>query len=244
MIASGQPAPLSLEDLPGMNARAFGLLAGPGGGKTTALAALVFARGVRSVVAVDPAGELSRLVEDDARCVVVTVPADWREARVGDALVIPWVVGQARGGARVVVDLSGAYRSAPEFVDALAEALIQARPPDLLLIVEECQRFLGQSREGLSPALLAAWEMGRNWRWGRVLATQRPASVSKEALARCDTLLLGRMQQSHDVAAVRDLLSLNIPDAKEREEVLRAMFHFSPGEFILREPETPPGVNE
>lgn len=245
ILSSAQEITLGL--LPGLNARAIALTAARGAGKTRALREFMKAEG--AVFAIDPAGELGRLCEDDPNVEVVEVPSDFRNAALEvkpgvQKPFLDWLVARMRAGRKVVCVVTEDRAQAPQFADAAVEALRRAHVRNLLLIGEEAQRFVGQSRGEQSDNFVMAVELGRNWGWGVIVASQRPASIDKEVLARCDTLLLGRVQHPRDVAACREMLELNIQDPATLEATLRAFLDLPAGHFILREPAHLPTVNQ
>lgn len=229
---------VDIGELGGLNARSLAILAGPGGGKTEALVALHGAADVRAVLSFDPVGQLARRVEELELADVLDV-----DTKTLPSEVLRWVAGTLRGGRSVCLNLRPAgFGAPPEVVDAVLPAIEHV--PDVLVIAEEAQRIVPQS---MNPAYSYVFqeevEIGRNHRHGRVVASQRAASVHKEVIARCDTLLLGRMQDATDVDAVRARLRLNIPNPVELEATLRAMLDLDAGCFLMREPANPPRVN-
>lgn len=243
-VLQGEPRALDVWALDGLNARAIGLLAGPGGGKTRAEAEFFHADGV-GVVAFDPAGELARLVGDThPEAFVIQVPPGWQTAKIGKEPLLAWLARTMKAKGKVVFDLQSLYAGASEFIDPCLTMLHREGVRDLVCIFEECQLYLGEGRAGFSWEACRAVEIGRNWRWGRIIATQRPADVTKRVLERCDTLLLGRIQGYRDAEAVDSLLRLNIESKSERDAVLRGMRDLAAGNFVLRAPANPPGVNK
>lgn len=232
-----KPRPFYLRDLEGLHARAFGVLAGPGGGKTRTIAELHGVDG--AMFTIDPVGELARQVDrlfpDDVQ--VWHVPPDYTSAE------LDWLADQLKGGRKVCAVVARPYTMAPGFADAAIAALVEAKVRELVLVVDEIQRVTPQSQAHFSYETLAAWEMGRNWSWGRFGTSQRPADVDKRVLERCDTLLLGRIQGARDAAAVDKLLELNVPDSDERDAIVRSLLHLEPGQFVLRSPAHPPKEN-
>lgn len=233
---------IELGRLPGLNARCIAFLGGRGSGKTTSLAEFARSPARLAVVAIDPAGELSRILASDPSFDVVEIPGGAWRAGIGG--VAAWMSGRIREGGRVCFDLSDLYAAeAVEAVEAIVRGARTARGSDLLWLFEEAQRYISQKGDKTSEAVLQVAELGRNWRWGCIYASQRPASVDKEALERCDTLFLGRIQGSRDKAAVDDLLAMNIEDKQERAAILRRQFDLETGCFLMREPKHLPTVN-
>ncbi|HWG92548.1 MAG TPA: hypothetical protein VNZ52_17005 [Candidatus Thermoplasmatota archaeon] len=240
----GHPTLIDLAGLENLTTRCIALLAGRGSGKTTSLEAMTEAP--CRVLAVDPVGELARRIEHREDVSLVKVPLDWRDR----PKLIPRILEALRASARsrvVVVVPPGLYADTGPFVDALCQALLDALESgglrDVVCLFEECQRYLGQSREGTSYAAIALVEMGRNWSCGVVMATQRPASAHKEALARADTFFVGRLYYPHDLNAVSDLLEAKVPDKVQRARLIQALPDMPTGHFLLSEPAHLPGAN-
>lgn len=236
---------LDVGGMKNLNARAIGFLAGPGAGKTTALEQFFYGAHGLGVLGVDPGGELARRLEEVEGVTVVRLPVDYASRMVpGTKLtILAWIVAEVKRGGKVCVDTSELWGSTTEAVEDIVGALWQSGARNLLLILEECQEYLGQSAS-CSQAVLRAFAIGRNKAWGRILATQRPADVDKRALERCDTLFLGRIQGYRDAAAVDGLLRVNLAGQAERQAIIHQMANLETGQFLLREPAHPPGVNK
>lgn len=110
-----------------------------------------------------------------------------------------------------------------ELCHALYTAESELRTP-YLLIIEEADKFAPQR----GKPLLELWEISRRGRkrgLGLLLATQRPAFLSKDILSQCDSQLIGKLTVEADLAAV----SLFFTSRKELEELPR----LKPGEFFV-----------
>jgi DNA-binding transcriptional ArsR family regulator len=110
-----------------------------------------------------------------------------------------------------------------ELCRALYAAESELRVP-YLLIVEEADKFAPQRGKPIQE-LREISRRGRKRGLGLLLATQRPAFLSKDLLSQCDSQLIGKLTVEADLAAV----SLFFPSRRELEELPR----LRPGEFFV-----------
>jgi len=110
----------------------------------------------------------------------------------------------------VIFDVSDSMddrQAVASFCRALYETETSAKKP-YLLIIEEADKFAPQvvgKDEKTAAALSAVEEIARRGRkrgLGLLVATQRPAVVSKNVLSQCGNQLIGKLTTENDLAAV------------------------------------------
>ncbi|MEM3011735.1 MAG: DUF87 domain-containing protein [Candidatus Hadarchaeales archaeon] len=106
---------------------------------------------------------------------------------------------------------------------ALYEVESKLRTP-YLLVVEEAEKFAPQRGRPLQE-LLEISRRGRKRGLGLLLATQRPALVSKDLLSQCNNQILGKLTVEADLEAVS-------PFFASRRELLE-LPRLRPGEFFV-----------
>ncbi|MBU3904674.1 MAG: DUF87 domain-containing protein [Nanoarchaeota archaeon] len=122
-----------------------------------------------------------------------------------------------------VSDVLDERKYVSDFADNLYEVANELRKP-YLLIVEESDRFVPQSKESLKK-IEEISRRGRKRGLGLLLATQRPALVSKNVLSQCSNQLIGKLTTENDLQAV----NLFFGSRKELEELPE----LEPGEFFI-----------
>jgi hypothetical protein len=110
-----------------------------------------------------------------------------------------------------------------ELAHALYEIESEIRLP-YLLIVEEADKFIPQSRESLKK-LEEISRRGRKRGLGMLVATQRPSFVNKNVLSQCNNQIIGKLSIENDLRAV----DLFFSSRKEVEELAT----LEPGEFFV-----------
>jgi Predicted ATPase len=110
-----------------------------------------------------------------------------------------------------------------ELSHALYEIESEIRLP-YLLIVEEADKFIPQSRESLKK-LEEISRRGRKRGLGLLVATQRPSFVNKNVLSQCNNQIIGKLSIENDLRAV----DLFFGSRKEVEELAT----LEPGEFFV-----------
>jgi hypothetical protein len=110
-----------------------------------------------------------------------------------------------------------------ELAHALYEIESEIRLP-YLLIVEEADKFIPQSRESLKK-LEEISRRGRKRGLGLLVATQRPSFVNKNVLSQCNNQIIGKLSIENDLRAV----DLFFSSRKEVEELAT----LEPGDFFV-----------
>ncbi|MGC9435754.1 MAG: ATP-binding protein [Methanomicrobiales archaeon] len=125
----------------------------------------------------------------------------------------------------VIFDVSEVDMRPPveELVDLLYEIESDLRRP-YLLIVEEADKFIPQSRDSIRK-IEEISRRGRKRGLGILVATQRPSLVTKNVLSQCNNQIIGKLSIENDLKAV----DLFFSSRKEVEE----LNHLSPGEFFV-----------
>jgi len=125
----------------------------------------------------------------------------------------------------VIFDVSEVdMREAVEgLVDLLYEIESDLRRP-FLLIVEEADKFIPQSRDSIKK-IEEISRRGRKRGLGILVATQRPSLVTKNVLSQCNNQIIGKLSIENDLKAV----DLFFSSRREVEE----LNSLSPGEFFV-----------
>jgi len=126
----------------------------------------------------------------------------------------------------VILDVSDVIEEkevVAEFTKYLYEAEDHMRKP-YLLIVEEADKFIPQSKEAMKQIEEIA-RRGRKRGLGLIIATQRPALVNKNTLSQCSNQLIGKLTTENDLQAV----NLFFGSRKQLEEIPE----LGPGEFFV-----------
>ncbi len=107
-------------------------------------------------------------------------------------------------GGRLIFDTSNSsneFELVSEFLKHLYEIESEVKMP-ILVIVEEADRFVPQSRGEQVRELHEISRRGRKRGIGLIVATQRPAMVDKNILSQCGNQFIGRLRIENDVKAV------------------------------------------
>ncbi len=130
-----------------------------------------------------------------------------------------------RNNTAVVFDVSETEmrERVSELAHALYEIESDIRLP-YLLIVEEADKFIPQSRESLKK-LEEISRRGRKRGLGLLVATQRPSFVNKNVLSQCNNQIIGKLSIENDLRAV----DLFFSSRKEVEELAT----LEPGDFFV-----------
>ena len=122
-----------------------------------------------------------------------------------------------------VSELLNPRKAVAELASALFAAATELRKP-YLLIIEEADKFIPQSKESLKELEEVA-KRGRKRGLGILLATQRPSLVNKNILSQCNNQIIGKLTIENDLKAV----SLFFSSRKELEDLPK----LTPGEFFI-----------
>jgi hypothetical protein len=112
---------------------------------------------------------------------------------------------------------------ATALVNILYELESELRKP-YLLIVEEADKFIPQSRDSIKM-IEEISRRGRKRGLGLLVATQRPSLVQKNVLSQCNNQIIGKLTIDNDLKAVAHFFD----SRKEVEELIT----LNPGEFFV-----------
>jgi hypothetical protein len=143
-----------------------------------------------------------------------------------DTVNIKDVMSKAiRNNTAVIFDVSETEmrERVSELAHALYEIESEIRLP-YLLIVEEADKFIPQSRDSLKK-LEEISRRGRKRGLGMLVATQRPSFVNKNVLSQCNNQIIGKLTIENDLRAV----DLFFSSRREVEELAT----LDPGEFFV-----------
>lgn len=112
---------------------------------------------------------------------------------------------------------------ATALVNILYELESELRRP-FLLIVEEADKFIPQSRDSIKM-IEEISRRGRKRGLGLLVATQRPSLVQKNVLSQCNNQIIGKLTIDNDLKAVSHFFD----SRKEVEELIT----LDPGEFFV-----------
>lgn len=135
------------------------------------------------------------------------------------------VLESVQSGLPIIFDVSetAMQEKVTRLVNILYDIESDLRKP-YLLIVEEADKFIPQSRESIKK-IEEISRRGRKRGLGMLVATQRPALVNKNVLSQCNSQIIGKLSIDNDLRAV----DLFFSSRKEVEELAA----LSPGEFYV-----------
>ncbi len=134
--------------------------------------------------------------------------------------------GSIRGSVPIILDISE-IQDKKAYVDEVLSALYNLegklkRP--YLVIVEEADKLAPQATHSGTNRIEEISVRGRKRGIGLVVATQRPASISKNVLAQCSYGFIGKLTIQNDLSAVAALF--------EDSAALRGITRLRTGEFV------------
>jgi len=206
--------------------------ANSGGGKSYTVRRIVEqADGKIQVLIIDPEGEFSSLREKFAYIVAGKGGDVATEPRIAALLAHRLLELRVNG----VLDLYEMRRMADrrEFVKLFLEGLINA-PKNLwhpaLVVIDEAHVYCPEGKESeSSDAVISLCQRGRKRGFCAVLATQRLASLSKDAAAQCGNVLIGPTTLDIDCRRAVQALALS---RDKQAEMVRQMMRLDPGQFF------------
>ena len=117
-----------------------------------------------------------------------------------------------------------------EYCDDLLQAKLGK---GIMTIFEECQDFVPQQGKPVSfDGIVRLCKLGRQNGYGVCLISQRPASVSKEALSQCSIYMIHNLINHRDLKAVEDQMGFGT-DKSEVKRFLEAFLRTTRGSSVL-----------
>jgi len=106
----------------------------------------------------------------------------------------------------------------------------------IMTIFEECQDFVPQNGKPVSfDGIVRLCKLGRQNGYGVCLISQRPASVSKDALSQCSVYMIHNLINQRDLKAVEDQMGFGT-DRSEVKKVLGGISAAQQGEVVCYSP--------
>ena len=116
------------------------------------------------------------------------------------------------------------------------EMLTQKLNKGIMTFFEECQDFVPQRGQPLSfGSIVRMCKLGRQYGYGVCLISQRPASVSKEALSQCSVYMIHNLINHRDLKAIEDQMGFGT-DREKLKKVLTDISAASQGEVVCYSP--------
>jgi len=137
-----------------------------------------------------------------------------------------------------VIDISNlALDRQQQLVRDYCDDLLQAKlGKGIMTIFEECQDFVPQQGKPNSfDGIVRLCKLGRQNGYGVCLISQRPASVSKEALSQCSTYMIHNLINHRDLKAVEDQMGFGT-DKSQVKKVLGGISAAQQGEVVCYSP--------
>jgi len=124
-----------------------------------------------------------------------------------------------------------------QLVRDYCDDLLQAKlGKGIMTIFEECQDFVPQQGKPNSfDGIVRLCKLGRQNGYGVCLISQRPASVSKEALSQCSTYMIHNLINHRDLKAVEDQMGFGT-DKSQVKKVLGGISAAQQGEVVCYSP--------
>ena len=120
-----------------------------------------------------------------------------------------------------------------EYCDDLLQAKLGK---GIMTIFEECQDFVPQQGKPVSfDGIVRLCKLGRQNGYGVCLISQRPASVSKEALSQCSIYMIHNLINHRDLKAIEDQMGFGT-DKGEVKKVLGGISAAQQGEVVCYSP--------
>jgi len=124
-----------------------------------------------------------------------------------------------------------------QIVRDYCDDLLQAKlGKGIMTIFEECQDFVPQQGKPVSfDGIVRLCKLGRQNGYGVCLISQRPASVSKEALSQCSTYMIHNLINHRDLKAIEDQMGFGT-DKSQVKKVLGGISAAQQGEVVCYSP--------
>ena len=124
-----------------------------------------------------------------------------------------------------------------QIVRDYCDDLLQAKlGKGIMTIFEECQDFVPQQGKPVSfDGIVRLCKLGRQNGYGVCLISQRPASVSKEALSQCSTYMIHNLINHRDLKAIEDQMGFGT-DKSQVTKVLGGISAAQQGEVVCYSP--------
>lgn len=137
-----------------------------------------------------------------------------------------------------VIDISGLPLDKQQsLVSDYCEDLLSAQlGKGIMTVFEECQDFVPQQGKPVSAeGIIRLCKLGRQNGYGVCLISQRPASVSKDALSQCSVYMIHNLVNHRDLKAVEDQMGFGA-DKTQVKKLLGGIAAASQGEVVCYSP--------
>lgn len=137
-----------------------------------------------------------------------------------------------------VIDISGLpLEKQQALVSDYCEDLLTAQlGKGIMTVFEECQDFVPQQGKPISAdGIIRLCKLGRQNGYGVCLISQRPASVSKDALSQCSVYMIHNLVNHRDLKAVEDQMGFGA-DKTQVKKLLGGIAAASQGEVVCYSP--------
>jgi hypothetical protein len=137
-----------------------------------------------------------------------------------------------------IIDISGLPLDKQQvLISDYCEALISAQlNKGIMTVFEECQDFVPQTGKPVSSeGIIRLCKLGRQYGYGVCLISQRPASVSKDALSQCSVYMIHNLVNHRDLKAVEDQMGFGA-DRTQVKKLTSGIASATQGEVVCYSP--------
>jgi hypothetical protein len=137
-----------------------------------------------------------------------------------------------------VIDISGLPLDKQQVLlsDYCEELIIAQLNKGIMTIFEECQDFVPQQGKPVSSeGIIRLCKLGRQFGYGVCLISQRPASVSKDALSQCSVYMIHNLVNHRDLKAVEDQMGFGA-DRTQVKKLSSGIASASQGDVVCYSP--------
>lgn len=137
-----------------------------------------------------------------------------------------------------IVDISDlSLEKQQNLIGEYCEEMLSAKlGKGVMTVFEECQDFVPQLGKPMSSqGVIRMCKLGRQYGYGVCLISQRPASVSKDALSQCSVYIIHNLINHRDLKAVEDQMGFGA-DKEQVKKVLSDVASATQGEVICYSP--------